>query len=313
MNIGFMKSWACVIFLAGFFGMIQIASAEQKSFWVDAVVNTQVVSMGEQFRLVLTAGARQACVHLPGKNVVLPGCRVIDYREQDVSSRHEGFIARRGSYYLVAFTIEEVIIPSLPVLFQWPQGNTAVAQSLPLEITVRSMHPKPGLKLRKPRPPRSAGKTVSITLLGTSLATILALVIYQFRRRRARPQLQPPAHLTALHQLEALGKSRLAAEGRSKPYFQEFSRILRQYLAVRYQFPAMEWSRLAIIRELEQRKIEAKQREMINRLLREADIVKFARTRLTGPTAIAQIARAQVRAREIIERTRKREVGEGKV
>jgi hypothetical protein len=309
-----MKSWTCVVFLAGFFGGVQIAAAESKPFWVEAEVNTRAVSMGEQFRLVLTAGARQAWVRLPGRHVVLPGCRIIDYHERDVSSRHEGFIAHRGSYCLAAFSIEEIIIPSLPVLFQWPRGNTAVAQSLPLEITVRSMHPKPGLNLRKPRPPRCAGNAVGMVILGTSLAAVLAFVMYQFRRQRSRKKKPPlPAHATAFHQLEALGKSRVAAEGRAEAYFIELSRILRQYLAAQYQFPAMELSRLAIIRELEQRHIKAKRREMINRLLEEADIVKFARNRLVGPAAVTRMAQARARAREIIELTRQREVGEGNI
>lgn len=309
-----MKNVAYVIFLAGYFGMVQIAAAEPNSFWVEAAVNTRVVNMGEQFRLVLTAGARQAWVRLPGKNVVLPGCRILTYHEQDVSSRHEGYIAHRGSYDLAAFSNKEIIIPSLPVLFQWPQGNTAASQSLPIEITVRSMRPKPGLKLRAPRPPRSAGYAGEIIILGLSLAAILAFVIYQIRRKRIRKRKPPlPAHLTALHRLEILGKSQLAAEGRPGAYFIELSRILRQYLAARYQFPAMEVSRLAIIRELEQQHIEAKRREMINRLLKEADIVKFAPGRLSGPEAITRMAQARDRAREIIELTRKRDVGEGKV
>ncbi len=291
--------------------MIQIAAAEPKPFWVEAAVNTRVVSMGEQFRLILTAGARQAWVRLPGKNVLLPGCKIIDYHERDVSSRHEGFIARRGSYYLTAFSIEEIIIPSLPVLFQWPHGNTVVAQSLPLEITVRSMHPKPGLNLRKPRPPRCAGNAVGIVILGTSLAAVLAFVMYQFRRQRSGKKKPPlPAHATAFHQLEVLDKSQLVAQGRSDLHFIELSRILRKYLAARYQFPAMELSRLAIIRELEQRHVEAKHREKINRLLEEADIVKFARTRLTGSEAVTRMAQARDRAREIIELTRQREAGE---
>lgn len=302
-----MKKLTYVVFLAGFFGTLQIAAAEQKSFWVDAVVNTRVVSMGEQFRLVLTAGARQAWVSLPGKNVILPGCRILDYHEQDVSSRHEGFIARQGRYSLAAFSIEEIIIPSLPVLFQWPQGNTGAAQSLPITITVRSMYPKQGLELRKPRPPRPAGNTVRIILLSVILAAFLVFAIYQLRRRSRKQKPPLPAHLTALYQLETLGKSVLAAEGRPAAYYVELSRILRQYLAARYQFPAMEWSRLAIIRELEQRQVEAKRREMINRLLQETDLVKFAHGRLSGPAAVTRQARVLGRARAIIELTAKKE------
>jgi len=283
--------------------LIQPVSALEP-YWVDAMVNTRLVKCGEPFRLVITAGAQNGWVHLPGKAGVFPECHILGYQERDVSKHHEGYIARQGIYRLVVFALDEIILPAQTVRFSWADGNTAAARTFPIKIGIQSLHPEAGFSLIDPRPPHRARNTWLILGMAAGLL-ITAVWIGVGWKGQPRPAPPPsPAHLEALENLEALGKSRLVAEAtKSDKYFTELSRIIRQYLAHRYHFPALELSRSAIIQELMHQGVEAKRRELINRLLHETDLVKFAQE----PVDYKQVAEAHGLAREIIALTREAE------
>ncbi len=273
--------------------------------WVDATVNTRLVKCGEPFQFMLTAGARNGWVRLPGKNAVLPGMEVLDYREQDVSKRHEGYLARQGIYRLAVFSMEEAILPPLRVVFAWADGNTTAAASLPLRVGIRSLQPEPGFALIDPRPPRRAHSLWGTLLLSGGLLAAAFWVAVMWKPRPPKKRPVPPAHLEALRRLEMLGTSRSVAEApKNEKYFTELSHIIRKYLAQRYQFPALELNRSAIIRSLVEKGVEAKRRELTNRLLQETDLVKFAQE----PVDFKRVATAHGLAREIINLTRERPI-----
>jgi hypothetical protein len=131
--------------------------AGENAPWVEAAANTQSVRLGGRFVYTLTAGAEGAAVRLPGRQALLPGCRLLDYTERDVSFRHEGYQARQGRYELVAFAIPEILIPAQIVRFAQESGEVAEATSLPIRLAIVSMNPESGLALINPRPPRRIG------------------------------------------------------------------------------------------------------------------------------------------------------------
>jgi hypothetical protein len=275
--------------------------AMDDAIWVDADVNTRLVQLGEHFRLILTAGARHGIVYLPGKNVLLPGCQVLNYAEEEVSKKHEGYLARQAVYDLAAFDIPDVIIPRLTTRFRFSEGRTQDLGSLPIKISIRSMNPEEGLSLIDPRPPHKPSRTWLLIFAGVLAVALFTFVLVTRRRSglKKRKILFAPAHLTAYKSLAILEKQ---PPTDSKQYFIELSRIVRQYLANRYRFPAMEQSRVLIIRTLENLGIEAKRREMIDQLLTEADLVKFA----LETASVIQKQEALIRTRAMIELTRER-------
>lgn len=274
-------------------------AAAAEEFWVDAMVNTRLVQLGEPFTLVLTAGARNGLVYLPGKDVNLSGCHIIRYREEDVSRKHEGYIAIQGVYELAAFTIPDAIIPRIPVRVLWTGGQTTEIESLPIRLKIRSMRPEEGLSLIDPRPPRRASRPWLLLAAGAMVA--LAGTGFGLRRLRTartrKIRLVVPAHVKAYKALAELEKMEIQD---TQQYFIEISKILRQYLAHRYHFPAMEQSRIKIVQHLERLEVEAKRRDMIDGLLAETDLVKFA----MAPASLAQRQQALAITREIIELTR---------
>lgn len=275
------------------------AAAAGPEVWVEATLTTPAARLGEPFKLVVTAGARNGEVRLPGPDVVLPGCRTTAYREQDVSQRHEGYTARQGVYTLAGFTLDRVELPALDVRFTWPDGATSTASTPPLVLKVPSLSPGTGFDLRDPRPPLYPPRTWPY--LTAVAVLLLALWAVRARKRRhPRAPVLPAPHLEAFAALEALGKARVVAEGRVDLYFTELSRILRRYCSRRFGLPALEQPRLWIYTELRRRKLPLKARRLINSLLIRADLVKFAKVQVD----FKRIAEAQRRAHAFVTLTR---------
>lgn len=285
-----------VLHLAG-----TLAAQAYETQWVDATANTRLVKVGEPFQFILTAGARNGWVRLPGENAVLAGAQVLDYQERDVSKRHEGYLARQGIYRLTVFSLDEVILPPVRVVFEWADGTTTAAESLPVRMGIRSLRPEQGFALIDPRAPRRAHSLWGTLLLAGGLLSAALWVAVMWKPRPPKKRPLPPAHLEAFKRLESLGTSRSVTEApKNDKYFTELSHIIRKYLAERYQFPALELNRSAIVRILGEKGVEAKRRELINRLLQETDLVKFAQE----PVDFKRVATAHGLAREIINLTK---------
>ncbi|MEW6517217.1 MAG: hypothetical protein AB1439_09985 [candidate division FCPU426 bacterium] len=273
----------------------------EEALWVEAAVNTRLVKCGEPFKLVLTAGARNGVVKLPGKTAVIPSAQILAYDERDVSARHEGYVARQGVYRLAFFTTEDIVVPPLPVWVQWADGSTATAFSWPERLGLLSLRPEAGLSLIDPRPPRRSLNVIGTVALAVVLLAAGMRLLMAGRRRPKRKAVQPPAHLEAVKQLEALGASPVVASAElSREYFTALSRIVRRYLAQRYRFPALELARTTILARLESAGVEAKRRELIDQLLSETDLVKYAQE----PADNKRVAAAHGLAKEIIRLTR---------
>ncbi len=267
---------------------------EAGGVWLDAVTSTHTVYVGDPFRFVLTAGAKNAAVRLPGPHVIFPGCRLVKYSEEDVSQRHEGYTARQGKYLLVAFALERVIMPAQKVFFSWPDGTTRTAVSQPVTVRVLSLEPAENFELQKPRPMKAANPWWPYAVLLASAAGLV--LVWRRRPRPKRAAAVSPPHVEAFAGLEALGKSRTVAEGRIDHYYTDLSRILRRYLARRYRFPALENPRAEIIRHLADAGLGPEPLAVIDGLLEQADLVKFAKAEVDFP----KIAEAQKKARQFI-------------
>ncbi|NTV51896.1 MAG: hypothetical protein HGA76_02615 [Candidatus Firestonebacteria bacterium] len=269
-----------------------------KDVWVEAYINTTLAYTGQIFHYSLTAGIKNGTVRLPGAHVVWPGCRLIQYHEADVSDRHEGYRAVQGKYTLMALGLEEIHFPQLTAGFTWPEGTTVTAQTPALALKIASRHPQ-GLSLRDWRPPRGPAPVWYYAVLVLVLLG-LGWLWLDWKHIRRKTERRRPAHLTAYAKLKSLGHSRAVIEGRVDRYFQELSRLLRQYLADRYNLSALETPREEILAVLKVRGVGSHARRLLNSILLQADLVKFAKTW----AEFSEIAVAQRRAHLFVDHTR---------
>jgi hypothetical protein len=165
----------------------------------------------------------------------------------------------------------------------------------PLSVSVLSVLPTTGEapEPRPPQPPRAL-KAWTPSFLWTTgllaLACAAALVVLAQRRRsnlaeRVVP-VDPLAELRAA--LSALDAEAMAPA----PAFAILSMALRQFIARTLSFPAVESTTTEIRAHLRHRELGADLATRIDRLLRQCDLVKFARQQFGG--AGVESARAEV-------------------
>jgi hypothetical protein len=146
-----------------------------------------------------------------------------------------------------------------------------------------------------------------------SLAVALAAGFYlarRLRRMRRRPVAVPPppaverkrlrpAWEIALEELDRIVQADHVGRGELGVQYVEVTEALRRYLENRYGVPALESTTDELAPRLEPLGLDADLRARIVAVLREADLVKFAKARPEAPLARA----IEVRARELVRET----------
>lgn len=146
--------------------------------------------------------------------------------------------------------------------------------------TVRDLKPQKTLKLRFAEFGGYLGISIAIILL---LAAILYLLVRYMHKRGKRisdlfkPAPPVPAHIVAIEALEKLRNEKLWQNNKHKLYYSGLSDILRSYLAGRFEVGAMEMTTDEIAEALCDIEIEQKQKMDLLSVLRDADLVKFAK------------------------------------
>ena len=92
-----------------------------------------------------------------------------------------------------------------------------------------------------------------------------------------RPSPPQPPHVVAIKALEALHHQKLWQNNKHKQYYSALTDILRTYIAARWGFGAMEMTSDEIIDAVRPLDLPRKSAMELTALLREADLVKFAK------------------------------------
>jgi hypothetical protein len=207
--------------------------------------------------------------------------------------------AQRGDAMVTTLTVpfiplaskpgrQQLVLPPLPISVARASGDVVTVCTRSHRVTVdepisNSPNPKPH---GNPQPRRqlevwhAAQKAALGGLLALFAATLAALLWRWWRRRPRRlpppPPPRPPWEV-AFEELFDIRNAGLVPAGRLTEHFDRTSDVVRKYLGARFDFDGLE----STTREALQRLREVRPRPAvlpdIERFLREADLVKFAR------------------------------------
>lgn len=198
----------------------------------------------------------------------------------------------RKRYRLAAFGEGTVVLGRTPVLYLDKNINDTLysADSLslyiePIEIDTTTM------TINDVKPPREmplrfgeiSGYMLRGLLLLVVLAGIVALAVWLIGKYRGslpnpfRSKPAEPPYVVAIKALEKLHQQKLWQNNRHKEYYSGITDILRRYISDRYGVGAMEMTSDEIIEAVSQVEMPDKSRSDLTRLLRTADLVKFAK------------------------------------
>ncbi|WP_066758329.1 BatD family protein [Crocinitomix algicola] len=115
------------------------------------------------------------------------------------------------------------------------------------------------------------------------LAIILGFFIYRYIQKNkdtaplTEEEVIIPAHIIALNTLDKLLKEEAWKSEHKKNYYSELTDTVRSYLENRFEIHAMEQTTREIIQDLKKSNITEEDKVYLRKILREADMVKFAK------------------------------------
>ncbi|MBR2025643.1 MAG: hypothetical protein IKA07_00740 [Alistipes sp.] len=282
---------------------LQMAVAQSSAPTITSTISADTVMIGD--RVTLTVEVEKDVMQnvvFPsfdfkqneneGEEVKEPSIEMIhDYAPDTISQqgrrvrlrkRYEMALYDEGIYHLgkaQVLYVDKNLIDTLVA----ERDNKVVVETFQIDstmTTVRDLKPQKTLKLR-------FAEFSGYLAIALVVAALLALAIYLLARylhKRGRrlsdifkPTPPPPAHIVAIEALEKLRDEKLWQNNKHKLYYSGLSDILRTYLAGRFEVGAMEMTTDEIVEALRGIEIEQKQKMDIVAVLRDADLVKFAK------------------------------------
>jgi hypothetical protein len=163
-----------------------------------------------------------------------------------------------------------------------------IVSTNPVVLTVRTVPVDTSKDIRDLKPPMAIPVSVAEILLYAGAALLVAALAYAgwrfWKRRKARRAGEPayvppprPAHELAFEQLALLREKKLWQQGHIKQYYSEATEIFRRYLENRYSLQAMEETTDEILSGLRKLRFPDAMLGTAERILRRADLVKFAK------------------------------------
>ena len=194
----------------------------------------------------------------------------------------------RTEFVVARYDSGTAILPPLVFLYSAP-GDTATrtVSTNPLVLTVRTVPVDTSAEIRDVKPPMTIPLSAGEIALMLAILLVLAGGVYAYVRYRRRPRPVPrvtipappprPAHVIALEELAVVKEKKLWQQGLVKQYYSEVTEVVRRYFENRFRFIALEQTTEEIMSAL--RRIGGTEpiREESERMLRTADLVKFAK------------------------------------
>ncbi|MDP3276159.1 MAG: hypothetical protein Q8Q09_13250 [Deltaproteobacteria bacterium] len=144
-------------------------------------------------------------------------------------------------------------------------------------------HPQPK-DLTPPEPVSALSTRWRTVMLGIDGAFVVALATLGVSAlMRSRPKVVPPPPpptppwILAIEGLDVLGKSDLLSRGNIKEYYQQLSDIVRRYIGALRGFDALEMTTHEVLSRIKRVPVAGVTTTEVEHLLRECDLVKFAR------------------------------------
>jgi len=189
-------------------------------------------------------------------------------------------------FLITSFDTGYIAVPPLPFVFKSADGRLDTAYTNDLLLRVKSFPVNDDDDLRPIKPiieePLNWLDFWPLYLLIALGAVAYGIWTYFKRQQRQAPPPPPPPppHIIALGALEKLEAKELWQQERTKEYYSELTRILREYLEGRFDLQAMEMTTRQITSDLRQRAdFDSGQEKELSNLLQLSDLVKFAQAK----------------------------------
>ena len=269
------------------------AAAAQDTPQVSAHIEPDSIMIGDRFDLVIDVDKDLVqVVEFPEFEARDGEIEFVESLPVDTLERDGRRMKLRKRYRLAAFDEGRYNLGTASVLYADKNliDTLSTRDSLYLEVTTFQIDSTSqsiyDLKGQRNLPFRLA-EIRTYLLWGVVALLLLAAAVYALvrwlRSRGNRPGdlFKPapplPPHVAAIRALEALHNQKLWQNNRHKQYYSGLTDILRTYIAARWEIGAMEMTSDEILAALRTAELPDKARMDLTTILRDGDLVKFAK------------------------------------
>ena len=264
----FLKILACATIL------LTAHQVKAQQVTVDASIDSLQLLIGEQakIKLEVSMDANQKLTLPALRDTIVRGVEILDIAKPDTQMLNDGRrMLIKQEYTITSFDSALYYLPPLEILVN-NQAYRSKALALKVySIPVDTLHPEQFF----------GPKTVREVLLMLALAGLSYYLYIRYKdnkpiikKIKVEPKLPP--HQQALQEIERIKGDKTLRNTDPKEYYTELTDVLRNYMAERFGFNAMEMTSSEIIDKLQ----DISDKESIKDLMflfQTADLVKFAK------------------------------------
>ncbi len=244
---------------------------------LQTTVDADSITVGERLHVRYIVDYSDSLEMLPLTELDTGSCRLLSIRwdEEKLGGRRR----RIAKITLLTLDLEEAYLPGARLRFLTPSGDTLIAVAKDAWVAVRSLAGAGG-DLKPLKDPWTAPADYLFYILAACLVVLLAVGLYLWlRRRRHRviaetPKPELPPDFVALQELNRIERMKLLEQGEFKRHYTLVTEVIRRYLEKRFGIDAMDRTTSEILSDLWR---DGKPVDGLEELLREADLVKFAK------------------------------------
>lgn len=297
------------------FILFLFCNAFSQEISVDADVDSSVITIGDPITYTFTVTYDPTLEiiepHIVSAIVDSAGCEILTDERLPIQTTEAGEIVREWNYTITKWTVEETKIPAIPVKYLTPDSVAHEVLSNPIFIRVVSViAPGDTVKdIKGIKPQATIAKSYWYILWIILILMAIAGIVYGiYRWRKSREEEKPdietytpsrPPDEMAYAELDRIESLRLWETDELKEHYDLISDCIRRYIQGRYDVDALELTTYELSRKLPKIVEERHHWLMIEELLAESDLVKFAKHK----PEIGFAKRALDHARKIVKET----------
>ena len=271
-------------------GLLVSSPGARAEVLFDAAVNRDTLTVGDpvllNVRVLREAGDAVALMQDEG---FLAPFEVRRRVPPAVRETPDGRVEETLAFELAVYRPGAVEVPSLVLQVRTAEGDSGLITTVPIPVVVRSVRPSGMTDIRDVKPPVDIDASIP-AWFWIALAVLIGLVaalIWYWNRRRRKPGVDPPRPPVVWpDEVAKILRMGLVEKGALKRYYSLLSEVMRRYLEDRVRVDAMECTTHELVRDLRRVPVGEAEVSALERLLSEADLVKFAKLRPRDDVAL---------------------------
>jgi hypothetical protein len=208
----------------------------------------------------------------------------LDFIKEELPVKHESSskVMETRSYIFSKYDSSIVTIPAYKIAYTDGKNQNFVLVNA-ITLTIATVPVDTSKDIQDVKPPVEIPFNWALFFIIVSIVAVLGLtgyLIYRHYQKKKEPKkviVKIPPYEMALKELSLLNEKQLWQNGKVKEYHSEITEIIRKYFEARFGFQALEMTTGEVLKSLELCAGETAVKDLTERFLNNADLVKFAK------------------------------------